>query len=125
MHVNEQAPPYWARLFHDRGFAMYDCLRAKLVHDIDIEPWYRYNSLLYVNAAAIAALPRPIVDCLVPESQTIANVAPLHYQLRCKMISLLPRQAATALAIAKKHYTTALRGTPKSTSSSASGKSRG
>ena len=116
MHVNEQAPPYWARLFHDRGFAMYDCLRAKLVHDIDIEPWYRYNSFIYANKAGSQRLSHEALRCLIPNGQAPPNVSPMPWRLRKMLVKPLPVPVVTRISRWKYRATTYLRKTSKKSS---------
>lgn len=48
-HVNEQWPDYWARLFHERGYAVIDCIRKKVWQNEDVEYWYAQNTLLFVR----------------------------------------------------------------------------
>lgn len=51
-HVNEQWPSYWATLFQDRGYALFDVFRPRLWDDEDVEWWYRQNMFLYARASA-------------------------------------------------------------------------
>lgn len=59
-HINEQWPEFWSILFRANGFACFDCLRADLWADADVEWWYAQNALLFAreNSAAAAALPQ-------------------------------------------------------------------
>ena len=57
-HVNEQPYNYWVRMFKDRGYDCFDCVRPKILTDNTIEAtWYRYNMLLFANADGQARLP--------------------------------------------------------------------
>jgi len=57
-HVNEQWPEYWAALFAQHGYVVFDCLRARLWTDGDVAWWYRQNLLLFCDEATRAANPR-------------------------------------------------------------------
>lgn len=56
-HVNEQWPAYWAQLFDARGFQAFDVLRPIVWDDPSVDWWYAQNSVLYANAAGLAANP--------------------------------------------------------------------
>jgi hypothetical protein len=51
-HVNEQWPSYWARLFAERGYACFDCIRPAIWANDSVEIWYRQNVLVYVAPKA-------------------------------------------------------------------------
>lgn len=53
-HVNEAWPDRWRDLFAARGYACHDVLRAALWQEADIEPWYRQNLLLFVDAERLS-----------------------------------------------------------------------
>jgi hypothetical protein len=50
MHVNEQ-PHRTGRICSTSTLVAYDCVRPRLAADRSIDPWYRYNTILYANAA--------------------------------------------------------------------------
>ncbi|MEV8532456.1 class I SAM-dependent methyltransferase [Streptomyces sp. NPDC051211] len=54
-HRNEQWPNYWRDRFGQWGYALVDCLRARLWDDPEIEPRYAQNAYLYVGADRLAA----------------------------------------------------------------------
>lgn len=89
-HVNEQPIDFWVEKFRQRGFDALDVIRPPLLRASSVEPWYKYNSILYtrnielqkndarlyrnssfeipalwrVRNAAIGLLPRPAVDII-------------------------------------------------------------
>ena len=101
-HINEQSYDYWRSLFRERGYRMYDPLRAAVRGDTSVMPWYRYNSFLYVGDAAGDAVHQALAAWLVPEGQSVADVSPGWYQWRKRLVRLLPASAGTWLAILKK-----------------------
>lgn len=59
-HINEQPLSFWQDLFARRGYSAFDCVRPHLRTMPGIEPWYRYNTILYVNDAGRTGLPQEI-----------------------------------------------------------------
>ena len=55
-HINEREPSYWASLFAASGYGAYDSIRPLIADQKLIDPWYRFNTLLFANAAGIARL---------------------------------------------------------------------
>jgi hypothetical protein len=50
-HLNEQWPAYWAKLFHQNGFATLDVIRCQMWNRSEVRWWYAQNTILYVNRA--------------------------------------------------------------------------
>lgn len=103
-HINEQPYDYWRSLFLARGYAMYDPVRAPLLEDTAVMPWYRYNTFLYANEQCPTELLHSLARYAVPPEQPVADLSPATYRLRKRVIALLPRTASTSLARAKKTY---------------------
>jgi len=97
-HINEQPLSYWQKKFEARGYHAYDCLRPLLRCDSTIEPWYRYNAVLYVNAAGEAKLPEAVRSRKLPKGEFLRNDGNLRWRLRRGIVSLLPRAAVTRIA---------------------------
>lgn len=57
LHVNEQWPEYWARLFSDRGFLAFDVLRPSAWRNEAIAYYYAQNAILYVRSDVAAREP--------------------------------------------------------------------
>ena len=89
-HINEQPLQYWRTLFRVRGYSAYDIVRPVIANDKKVAPWYRYNLLVYVSDNASPELLEKIALYKVLENQEIRDVAPLWYNVRCKIISFLP-----------------------------------
>ena len=101
MHVNEQPLEYWRRKFAQRGFAAYDWLRPQIVGEHAIEPWYRFNTLIYVRNDATARLPASFAAARVAQGQPIAERAPLFWRLRNAGLRHLPVPVVNRLAMLK------------------------
>jgi SAM-dependent methyltransferase len=99
-HVNERPYTYWRELFRAHGYELFDPYRAALAGRADVEPWYRYNTFLYVQSARVTeALER----FRVPAERAPVDVAPPLYRFRRRVVGLLPISVMTAVAQAKKH----------------------
>lgn len=103
-HVNERPLEYWRGLFAERGYVPLDVIRPKLVGKTEVEPWYRYNSILYVAKTALGDLPAGLASDPVPEGQKLAQFASPLWRLRCAILGLLPRSAVDRLALMKHNW---------------------
>jgi SAM-dependent methyltransferase len=101
-HVNERAYSYWRDMFLAHGYQMYDAIRPLLRNELDVEPWYRYNAFVYANGTGAERLSAQARARLLTPAQTVPDVAPLGWRLRCRAISLLPPRIAN-LAARMKH----------------------
>lgn len=95
-HVNEQPLSYWQALFAAHGYRPYDCVRPALASDKSVEPWYRYNSILYVNAAGEAGLPTEVLSSRV--EGRVRDAGDLPWRMRKLIVSALPRSVVTSIA---------------------------
>ena len=95
-HVNEQPLRYWQKLFEDRGYSAFDCVRPHLSNEKSVEPWYRYNSILYANETGQLGLPDVVVSTRVVDPLRDAGSA--QWRLRKTVVRTLPRPVVTAIA---------------------------
>ncbi|CAD0183192.1 hypothetical protein RUESEDTHA_00055 [Ruegeria sp. THAF57] len=96
-HINEQPLSFWQGLFAEQGYAAYDCLRPILFDDASIEPWYRYNSVLYANEAGAATLPAEVLATKV-EPGALKEVGTFGWNLRKMIVRRLPQTTVTKIA---------------------------
>jgi len=97
-HVNERPLEDWRALFAARGYAAHDALRPALRGAAGIEPWYRYNMLLYADASGAARLPADMAATRLAEDAPIPNGASLSWRLRLALVRALPRPVVTGIA---------------------------
>jgi SAM-dependent methyltransferase len=90
-HVNEQPLEYWREKFRERGYVAIDCVRPKVIANLEVQHWYRYNILLYVEKCYLATLPDRLLAFRVPENQRLRNYWPLPDCVRHAVIRQLPR----------------------------------
>ena len=100
-HVNEQPLSFWQDLFAARGYTAYDCVRPHLSNNRAIEPWYRYNTVLYVNEAGRAGLPAAVTDHAVGAGMSVKNGGDAMWRLRRNVVSMLPQGTVTRIAQAR------------------------
>lgn len=101
-HVNEQPLQYWRGMFRERGFECFDAIRPLISGRREIEPWYRYNTLVYVRQSHTAMLPPEIMRTCIEHGRPIPEVAPLSWKLRNRLVLALP-VGARKLAVKLKH----------------------
>ena len=101
-HINEQPYAYWRDLFQAQGYSGYDVVRPPLMRDAAIMPWYRYNTFLYASNACPQAVLEALAPCAIPETGPVPDLSPGTYQLRKRIIRLLPPGASTSIARIKK-----------------------
>lgn len=99
-HINECPLAFWQGLFAAFGYSAYDCLRPVVFRETKIEPWYRYNTVLYANAAGAAKLPIEVIRTVVAPG-TLAEKASFGWMLRKMIVRRLPQKTVTALAQAR------------------------
>ena len=100
-HVNEQPLEYWRNKFAARGYAAFDWIRPAISSLPKIEPWYRYNCLLYATAAAAVKLPPDIQATKIPDDAQAAELAPATWRTRNAILRSLPRGVVHQLALVK------------------------
>jgi len=100
-HVNERPPSFWRALFLSAGHSPYDCVRPAVAGFGSVEPWYRYNTLLYAGDDLRDSLPAAIGARRIDDADPIPDLSPWPWRLRCALLGLLPATAVTRLAVLK------------------------
>lgn len=100
-HVNERPLEYWRQKFVARGYRCYDPIRPVILSNDSVEPWYRYNSLLYANDRVRSRLPRQVAESEVTQETKIPDLAPLSWRARNAVIRTLPTPVASMLVKVK------------------------
>jgi Methyltransferase domain len=97
-HINEQPFEYWREKFSMRGFEVVDCLRPSIINVREIEPWYRYNTFLYVHGKALDRIPPSFRRTKLRRDELIADFAPLTWRLRNLTFRYLPQPVVQRIA---------------------------
>ncbi|MBN2194627.1 MAG: class I SAM-dependent methyltransferase [Polyangiaceae bacterium] len=103
-HVNEQPLEYWRARFTTRGYRCFDPLRSRLLRNPQVEPWYRYNTLLYVAPGAVASLPEAIMSLEVRDGRPIPELSPLRWRTRNAVLRAVPTRMLDLLVAAKHEW---------------------
>lgn len=103
-HLNERPYEYWRRLFSDRGYGMYDAVRP-YINEPQVEPWYRYNTFLFVAERAVPRLPAAVRVTRIGSENSVPDVAPWSWQVRCHALRMIPAPMVNYLAFVKHHAT--------------------
>jgi SAM-dependent methyltransferase len=98
-HTNERPAEFWRKLFADFGYAAYDFVRPRVRERQGVEPWYAYNSMLYVRDDRARSLSDAVRRTKVPDVRPIANVAPFAFRFRSAVMRHFPVALVTRLAV--------------------------
>lgn len=109
MHINEQSYEYWRNLFAERGYLVVDYIRQLVFADQIIEPWYRYNTFLYVSTSHVKTLSDALSRAIIPNNIPLQDIAPTIYKFRKWIVRLFPVPLATAIAKVKERIISRLR----------------
>ena len=100
-HVNEQPLSYWRAKFAARGYAPYDFVRPRLAGDAAVMPWYRFNTLLYANAAGATRLSDAVRATRVADGAPVDVAGDFKWRARRAAVRLIPAALIKPIAIAK------------------------
>ena len=100
-HVNEQPLEYWREKFRLRGYVAFDWIRSIISGLKQIEPWYRYNMLMFATDRAAGKLPDDIQATKISTGADVVEVAPLAWRVRNATLRRLPRGVVHRLALVK------------------------
>jgi SAM-dependent methyltransferase len=108
-HVNEQPYDYWRAKFSARGYQCFDAVRPLIAGDREIEPWYRYNILLFANAKGMTRLSDSTLETQIDMSAPTSDLSPIEWRLRRAILARLPRTLVEGLAATVHRLTLAMR----------------
>ncbi|MEO1351592.1 MAG: methyltransferase domain-containing protein [Cyanobacteria bacterium J06635_15] len=89
-HVNEQSYDYWRDKFAQHGYCLIDFVRPEILNQSAVEPWYRYNTLLFVRSQTIETLPAHLRASISDPHKPVKDYAPLTWRIRRAVLSRLP-----------------------------------
>jgi hypothetical protein len=109
-HVNEQPPQYWRERFAARGYFAFDWLRPQIADWREVKAWYRYNTLIYANAAGQERLSTSIIEARVPDDEVLRIGGDFAWALRRAAVRLIPTNLVEPIARAKSIFEVQVRG---------------
>jgi len=103
-HVNEQHPDFWRKRFGVRGYRAFDLVRPRVNGRLDVEPWYRYNTLFFARGSALKRLAKEAFASEVKPDDRVPDWSPLAWRARSAVIRLLPVSLTDRLIEIKHRY---------------------
>jgi SAM-dependent methyltransferase len=100
-HINEQPYSYWRDLFLRHGYRLFDAVRPLVRGERGIEPWYRFNVLLFAHDSVVDRLADAVKGCRVPDDARIADVSTPGFRMRKMILRCLPSSTVSRLATLK------------------------
>jgi SAM-dependent methyltransferase len=97
-HINERSLDFWRGLFEEYDFLPFDYIRPLFRKDGRVEPWYRYNTILYIHTSAFSELSPNILRRQIPQSVSIPAATSLLWSTRCALLRQLPESLVTKIA---------------------------
>ena len=97
-HINERRISWWAARFAAQGYAAFDCLRPELARATDVSPWYRFNAVVYANAAGQARLSPDALKTRCDDLARLDISGDLAWKLRMAVLRPLPVQVVSWLS---------------------------
>ncbi|HEV2574175.1 MAG TPA: methyltransferase domain-containing protein [Beijerinckiaceae bacterium] len=98
MHINERPPSFWAQLFKERGYTAYDFVRPAFVHDSEVDPWYRYNTVVYASETGATRLSQKALASRREDLAQLDGGGDLAWKLRLALLAPLPVSVVTTLS---------------------------
>ena len=108
-HINERPHTYWKELFERRGYSTFDYVRPHALQFAELEPWFRYNPLLFVKESACASLPEQVLRTRLAKGAPVKDLSPIAWRGRKLILSKMPVAIVSALSDLK-HRATVLFG---------------
>ena len=88
----------WAAEFARRGYAAFDVVRPRIADNRSIDPWYRYNMIVYANANGAKRLSPAAQSRRVVELTSLDGGGDLAWRLRRAVLKPWPPGAVTLLS---------------------------
>lgn len=89
-HINEQEYDYWRDKFAKHNYEAYDFIRPHVSGNLKVEPWYRYNTFLYIAESERDSLSEKVALSKVAIGSRLKDISPPLYKARKYIIRLLP-----------------------------------
>ncbi|MEI6514805.1 MAG: methyltransferase domain-containing protein [bacterium] len=102
-HVNEKPLSFWADKFRLSGYDAFDYPRMALRGTKEIEPWYRYNTVLYANHRGQSRLAPDVIRTMIPCDQDFPDYESTIWRLRRMLLRAMPAAVVNMLSRMKHH----------------------
>jgi SAM-dependent methyltransferase len=98
-HINERSLESWRDMFAAQGFYPYDFLRPVFEKCSSVKPWYRYNTLLYLNSEGFKRYRSVRSLNKINKSCPIPIYGDWRWKLRTFFVRMMPRYLVDWVAI--------------------------
>jgi 2-polyprenyl-3-methyl-5-hydroxy-6-metoxy-1,4-benzoquinol methylase len=89
-HVNEQKINYWVKKFSNVNYVCCDYIRPQIKGVNEIEPWYRFNTVLFINSDILVSLPEEVQYAVKNENYDFTIGIDKQWLFRNRLLALLP-----------------------------------
>ena len=96
-HVNERPLSFWQDIFRTKGYEAYDVVRPAFRAAKGVEPWYRFNTILYANERIRSSLPAAVISTRVGPG-SLSERGDIGWHARKSILRLLPSTTVTTLS---------------------------
>lgn len=96
-HINERPLSFWQEVFRASGYEAYDVVRPVFRTHKGVEPWYRFNTVLYANERIRPSLPEAVTSARVAPGR-LSEIGDIGWQARKSLLRLLPCSTVTTLS---------------------------
>lgn len=108
-HINERPYSYWKAIFERRGYSTFDYVRPYALQFSELEPWFKYNPLLFVEDSVCPRLPEKVLRTYLPKAAPVEDLAPIAWRGRKIILSRMPIPLVSALSDLKHRATVLFR----------------
>ncbi|RAP38807.1 hypothetical protein DID80_02210 [Candidatus Marinamargulisbacteria bacterium SCGC AAA071-K20] len=100
-HINEQPLAFWFSIFNKHNYICIDFIRPLIKNKLNVQYYYRYNTLLFVHRDYLTNLPSHLLDCIVEDASKLKDYSPLPFKFRKLLLRTLPVKLVDRLASVK------------------------
>lgn len=97
LHLNEQWPEFWARLFALQDYRTIDAVRPRIWSNPTVDWWYAQNALLFVHSDRSSSLASLSGSRMADQIAPLSVVHPRHYLEKARLANIGLREALTMI----------------------------
>ena len=105
-HINERNLSAWATAFARRGYAPFDVVRPQIADNRAVDPWYRYNMIVFANTSGASRLSAVAQSRRIADLTSLDRVGDLAWKVRRALLKPWPPGVVTQLS--RLHYRLAM-----------------
>ena len=113
LHINEQWPEYWAKLFRDKGYIPVDFVRWKIWNNPEVEWWYAQNTMLFCSEHYLNSMPSLQAVMRERAVDQLSVVHPRQFEVACNRVKSEPMYFADLVRELPRSFVRALKNRSK------------